>query len=534
MPAPLSGPISTLATRHLGGFAADLVAGRHRDLLAPLVFLAPGETPAAPASAVARAGLARELAAANAGCGHPRAAELAARLADPATAVVVTGQQTGLFGGPLLALVKAAAAARWAAALEAAGRPAVAIFWMATEDHDFAEVAEASVLTAEGPLRLALGADPQPLAPVGLRTVGPAVTGLLDELRERFPAAWFRAWVERLALWWRPEARFGEAFARTLTALLGEGAPLFLDSMAPSLKAAQGPHLAALVERRGEHAAALARREAELARRGLAPQVAPQPGASPLFLVRGQERRRIEWRGPERFALRGLAGEWPVEELLATIAENPAAVSPGVLARPALQDAVLGTTLFLVGPGEAAYLPQASAAHEVLGVAPAAVALRPHALVLDARAREHLAGLGATVEELAAGSEAIAGRLAARAGAGFVAPVRAEVERALDGLRAPAAALDAGLDKPWEKTRESALRALDAFAARVSAAGARHDETAAHRLAQLAALARPGGKPQERVLASAWFAGRWGEAFGARLAAQLDLDPRHLSLVDPG
>lgn len=534
MSAPTFDSPSTLATRHLAGLAAELAGGRQTELLAPLAFLAPGGRLAASPPAVERTALARELAAANAACGHPRAAELAARLADPATAVVVTGQQTGLLGGPLLALVKAAAAARWAELLEAAGQPAVAVFWMATEDHDFAEVATATVLTPEGPLRLGLGADPQPLAPVGLRTVGAPVTAVLDELRTRFPAEWFQAWIERLALWWRPEARFGEAFARTLVALLGGRAPLLLDSMAPALKAAQRPSLTALVERRVEHAAALAAREAELARRGLAAQVAPQPGASPLFLVRGGERRRIEWRGQERFALRGLEGERPVAELLETIADNPAAVSPGVLARPAVQDAVLGTSLLLVGPGELAYLPQASAAHAVLGIRPPQVALRPHALVLDARAREHLAALDATVEELLIRPEAIAGRLAERAGAAFVAPVRSAVARALEQLRDPALALDPALGKSWEKTRDSVAHSLDAFAAKVTAAGARRDETAAHRLAQLSSLAAPGGRPQERVLAAAWFAGRWGESFGARLADQLDLDARRLSLVDPG
>jgi bacillithiol biosynthesis cysteine-adding enzyme BshC len=535
VPAPAADPISTLASRHLSGFAADVVAGRHLDLLAPLSLVAPGTPPAGAAPATAdRVELAAGLAAANAAAGHPRAAELAAKLARAETAVVVTGQQTGLFGGPLLALVKAAAATRWAEALEAAGRPAVAVFWMATEDHDFAEVAQATVLGPDGPLRLTLGEDPQPLAPVGLRTVGPAVAGLLEQLRARFPSEWFRAWVDRLALWWRPEARFGEAFAATLTALLGARAPLFLDSMAPALKLAQRPFLTALVERRAAHAAALAAREAELAARGLPLQVAPQPGASPLFLVRGRERRRIEWRGETRFALRGLDGEWPVEELLATIADNPSAVSPGVLARPAVQDAVLGARVFVVGPGELAYLPQASAAHAVLGVAPPAVALRPHALVLDERSRAHLEELGATVAELLAGPEAIAARLAARAGADFAAPVRAAVERELDRLREPALALDAGLGKPWEKTHESVLRALDAFAARVEAAGARRDETGSHRLAQLVSLSRPGDQPQERVLASAWFAGRWGEGFAARLIDQLDLDARRLSLVDPG
>jgi bacillithiol biosynthesis cysteine-adding enzyme BshC len=525
----------TTATGHLAGLAAELVSGRHRELLGPAGLVAPGTSAAAVPVAPAhdRAALARGLAVANASYGHPRTEELARRLADPATAVVVTGQQTGLFGGPLLSLVKAAAAARWAEALEAAGRPAVAVFWMATEDHDFAEVARATVLGADGPETLTLGEDPQPLAPVGLRTVGPEVTRRLEELAERFPSEWFRAWVERLAGWWRPEARFGEAFARTLVGLLGGRSPLLLDSMLPELKRAQQPHLAALVERRDELGRALAAREAELVGRGFTPQVTPQPGAGALFVVRGGERRRVEWREGGRWALRGAPGEWPLAELEALIADNPAAVSPGVLARPAVQDAVLGPTLFLVGPGELSYLPQAATTHEVLGVRPAAVALRPFALVFDERGREHLAGLGASLEELLARPEAIAARLAEKAGGGFVDPVREAVRERLETLRAPALELDAHLEKPFDKTLESVTRALDAFDPKVRDAAARSDELAASRLEHLRALAAPGGRPQERVLAGAWFAGRYGDGFAPRLADGLDLDARRLSVIDP-
>src|SRR6185437_9230933 len=53
---------------------------------------------------------------------------------------IVTGQQTGLFSGPAYTIYKALSALKLAADLTAAGTPAVAIFWLATEDHDLAEI----------------------------------------------------------------------------------------------------------------------------------------------------------------------------------------------------------------------------------------------------------------------------------------------------------------------------------------------------------------------------------------------------------
>ncbi len=520
----------------LGGLPRDLVGGQACDLLAPLRFLVPGESPTAPSGtppAVERAELARALGVANRSYGHPRADELAAKLAEPSTAVVITGQQTGLFGGPLLTLVKAAAAVRWAEAIEAAGRPAVALFWMATEDHDWAEIAELTVPGANGAHRVSLGDDPQPLAPIGLRAIGGAVDAIVAELAALQASPGYRSWLEELALLWRPEARFGAAFAGQMTRTLGARAPLLVDALLPELKRAEAPHLARLIERRGEAARRQESADAALAARGYALQVHPQPGASALFLLRGHERRRIEWRGDDRFALRGVAGEHPVSELLAALANDPALVSPGVLARPAIQDAVFGTTLQVVGPGELSYLPQVAPVYELLGITAPFVALRPQAVVLDARQARRPEELGIVLAELVADPAAVERQLGERSGGDFVAPVKAEIEARIEALRAPAAALDPSLEKPHAKTRETILHALEMFAAKVVAAAARKDETARARFEQLREVVRPGGKAQERVIGWAHFVGRFGPAFGAALLDQLELDPRRLSVIVP-
>jgi bacillithiol biosynthesis cysteine-adding enzyme BshC len=530
--------IDLLAAGAIPGLPAAWLEARDLELLAPLKLLAPGMLPREAPPAVDRAALAGGLAAANASYGHPRAAELAAKLGDPATRVVIGGQQTGLFGGPLLALVKAAAAVRYAEALEASGAPAVACFWMATEDHDWEEVATATFPAGDELVSLHLGADGSELAPVGLRAVGPGVTPLLATLAEKFPSPWFAAWRERLAGWWRPDARFGEAFARQLAATFGERAPLFVDSMLPELKVAQRPHLRRLVERRAEVESAYVAAESAILARGYSLQVAAQRGASPLFLLRDGERRRIEWVGAARFRLRGGGARHdepePVARLLETIAENPAAVSPGVLARPAIQDAVFGTTLQIMGPAETAYLAQARAVYPLLDVAAPTAALRPQAVVVEARQQEQIAELGSSLAELCLAPEAAEHRLAERGGASFVGERRRELEAFAAALREPALALDRTLEKPWQKTHDTLLQALDAFGAKVEAAAARQDETAHQRLRQLRTALRPGGQPQERAISSAYFPGRHGERFGGALLDQLGLDPRLLCVVDPG
>lgn len=558
------------------------LGGGDLDLLAPLRFVAPGQLPvmppvptaagAGPAGASSRAELASALLASNRSYGHPGAEGACRRLADPATRVVVTGQQPGLFGGPLLTFAKLVAAARWAAALEAAGEPAVAVFWVATEDHDYAEVASATVLTADGPRSFDLGPDTQPLLPVGMRSLSPAVTEVLRGIAAAVPGERYAEWLRTLAGWYQPDARFGEAFCRVTAGMLGTRCPLLLDAMHPALKAAERPWLARLIERRGQLAEALARQDAAVQGRGYELRVTPQPGASPLFLLRHGQRRRIEWRGDEGFALRGTAARagtggaagtdgaadagdtavtggagdtdgvdrqerqadtGGVGELLRILDENPSVMSPGVLARPAIADAVLGTTLQVLGPGELSYMPQAAAVYDVLEIEAPWVALRPQALVLDAAKAQHLEATGLTLAELLGERSRLDRLLAERAGGDFVAPVRRHLEAALDELRTPALAADPNLERPLAKTREQVLRAIDLFAEKAMPSLARRDEVQSRRVEALRQICLPGGKLQERVISAAHFHGKYGDRLVASFWEQLELDPTFLSVILP-
>jgi uncharacterized protein YllA (UPF0747 family) len=561
---------------------------RDLDLLAPLRFAppaaAPPEAPALPAIGAllaaaprpgaatlrARAELAAALEVSNRSYGHRAAAAGCRRLADPATRVVATGQQPGLFGGPLLTFSKLVAAARWAAALEAAGEPAVAVFWVATEDHDYAEVANATVLTAGGPRRFDLGppAEDETLLPVGMRALTPAVGDVLRGMAEAVPGESYAAWLRTLARWYLPEARFGEAFCRAVAHMLGEHCPLLLDAMHPALKAAERPWLARLIERRQALEEALAQREERITARGYSLQVSPQRGASPLFLLRHGARRRIEWRGADGFALRGAApgaspavaagatpaaapgrmaaggaasgraarrsgGSESVADLLRIVEENPTVVSPGVLARPAIADAVLGTTLQVLGPGELSYIGQAAAVYPVLELPAPSVALRPQALVLDAQQIHRMEEAGLTLADLLGPRARLDRILAQRAGGDFVAPARGRIEAELDALRAPALAADADLERPLARARARVLRALDLFAGRAMPALARRDAVLYRRIEALRQACLPGGQLQERVVSAAHFQGKVGDRLAAGFWEQMDLDPRYLSVIVP-
>jgi len=513
----------------LPSLPAAWLAGDDRDLLAPLRLVLGGDAlPSAPR--VDRRQVAVGLERANRSYGHPAAAELARKLADPATRVVIAGQQPGLLGGPLFTLLKMVAAARWAAALSAAGEAAIPLFWVATEDHDWDEAAWFSVWTKEGERRLDLGADPAALVPLGMRTFGAGIDGALAELRVLFPYEPYASWIETLGRWYRPDARFGEAFCRLAVAMLGERCPLLVDAQLPEIKAAQRPLLLRLVEERDAVEAALVAAEQRITARGHALQVAPQHGAAPLFVLGTHpesglpERRRVAWSDGERFTLRGAHERpRPIDELRALIAGNPGAVTPNVLSRPPLQDAVLGTSVQIMGPGELSYLPQAAPLYPLLGVEAPAVAPRPRALLLEEKQLAALGDLGLPAELLLAPEGDVERALAARGESDPVAPAAARALAELEALRSPALAWDPNLERPWEKTHEQVKTAFERFGDKLTRARAQRDQVAMRRLQGLREYCAPHGTLHERVLAGAHFRGRFGPEAIAMLLERLDL-----------
>ena len=527
--------LDLLASGRLAPLPSAFLRGDDHELLLPLRFKAPGAADLAQLPVVAppasRATLAAALGAANAHYGHPRAAELAARLADPATAVVVSGQQPGLWGGPLLALVKALAAVKYAAALEAAGVKAVAVFWVATEDHDWAEATRAVLPGRQGPLEIALGADPQPLRPLAERSWGDGMAAANAQAEELFgggPA--LERWQQQVASLFTAEAPVGESFCRLFASMLGERAPLLLDAALPALKEAERPFLRRLIEERHQLDAAYAAAEARVEARGHALQVRPQRGVSPLFLVRDGERRRIEFPGAETWALRGVAGsEAPIATLLQLADEQPHCLSPGVLARPAIQDAVLGSSLQVMGPAELSYLVQASAAYAVLGIAAPATTLRPQALLLEERQAGWLEELDLPLAELLEGP--IEKALTARLGGNLVEAARREVNRLLHELRQPLIDLDGSLEAPWRKSQEQIDRTLEQLEAKATAAAARRHEVQFRRLEQLKQAILPQDHLQERIVVAGYFYARFGANLASALLDGLDLGARRLSVI---
>jgi uncharacterized protein YllA (UPF0747 family) len=270
---------------------------------------------------------------------------------------VIAGQQTGFAGGPLYTLVKIATLLRMKRDNEARGIPTTVFFWLATEDHDFAEVASIAFPAGDARaqrdlvyLRAARAVETRDV--VGPLPVPPV---LIDELLAFFD-------ISRPP-WLREGISFRDSFAELIASVFPRDVVL-VDALLPELRRAGAPLFESIASKWDAIQKSLSDRAAELTAAGYTPQVAPRENGQYTLLY------AIDDRGNRDIA------EKPVA---------PERTSTSALTRPLLQDSVLQPDVFVGGPAEVAYYAQIAPLHELLGVAMPRVALRAHALVAPKR-----------------------------------------------------------------------------------------------------------------------------------------------------
>jgi len=199
---------------------------------------------------------------------------------------VVSGQQVGLFTGPLYTVYKALSAVKLAECMSQRGIKAVPVFWLATEDHDFPEVAKAEIINRD--CVFSSVSAPSALHPEGLPvgrvvlddSLQPTIQNLLSEL----PQTEFSDDLEKLLREaYQPGRTYGEAFARMMSQLTGPKGLILLDPLDPQLKQLAAPLYAQAAQRAHEIALAIVNRSRELEAAGYHAQVAPSENSFPLF-----------------------------------------------------------------------------------------------------------------------------------------------------------------------------------------------------------------------------------------------------------
>jgi bacillithiol biosynthesis cysteine-adding enzyme BshC len=461
----------------------------------------------------------------------PAAQEAAASLTHPDTVAIVTGQQAGAFGGPLFTLHKAITALQLArrtrTSLEV---PAVAVFWVDAEDHDWKEVASCSVLDPEYQVRTVTlpapaGASELPVAALRL-TDGVART--LDELQAGLAQTEFTAWLlEGLRTAYRPGHGMADAFARWLETLLGPHGLVVFDSSDVDVKPLLRGVFAKEIAWPG-HTADLAARAGELMRsRGHAPQVIPQPDSVALFHLDGQ--RRPIRRHADGFAIGDAAVS--ADALAREVTAHPERFSPNVLLRPIAQDTLFPTICYVAGPSELAYLGQLRDIYAHFGVPMPLVHPRATATLVDAATQRFFRKYDVSLQDLQQQDESALNRLLQSQIPSSVEDALSEAEaaihRSMHRVIDAIPAIDPTLAGAARTTLGKMEHELKGLKGKMIQAAKKRDETLRRQFVRAQAQTFPHGHPQERVLGFVHFLNLYGPALIDRLLEELPLDLGH-------
>jgi len=443
---------------------------------------------------------------------------------------VVTGQQVGLFGGPLFTPFKAATAVARARAATAAGRPHAAIFWLASEDHDFAEIDHVTFPAGRELKKLAYTDASTAQRPVGGILFDERIVPLIDQAWELLGAS---DAMDTLAAAYRPGRTFAQAFQEFYSKAFAAQGLLVLDAGGRAVHRLGAPVLRAGLEQADELHAALTARNAELEAAGYHMQVAVGAQSSLLFLVDGKTGARL--------ALKRIApnaaepqGSWQAgrqafstAELVGILEAEPERISPSALLRPVFQDFLLGTSLTIGGPAEIAYFAQSAVLFErILGhVTP--VQPRFSGTLVEPAIGEVMRRHELTIERVFAETpDSLAQMLAARAmpieGKQKIAAAGQALDAELEPLLEWMGRLDAGLGRSAE-TAASKMRYQMNRLRRLAANFQLQQEASLRRHADAICQALyPGGVLQERVIGAAYFMARYGFELAEEISVQAE------------
>jgi bacillithiol biosynthesis cysteine-adding enzyme BshC len=447
----------------------------------------------------------------------------------------VTGQQVGLFGGPLFSIFKALTAVKLAEQATASGVDCVPVFWLATEDHDLAEVNHVALLCEHGlpePFAVeshAFQNNAVPDAPVGtikfgaeIESVVERAAGLLGESNSEVTT-----WLREA---YRPGESLGSAFALLFARLFADFGVILLDPADADFHELAKPLFRAAIVRASELDEALLARGKAIEAAGYHQQVKVTSATTLLFEVKDGARTVIRRKNNGGNGGEFVVGDEKVssQELISRIDEAPEKFNPNVLLRPVVQDYLLPTLVYTGGAAEVAYFAQVAVVYEKLLGRVTPILPRFSATLVEPKPERILARYQLGLTDVLLGPEKVREAIAARSLPselqGRFDDAYASVERSMAAVRDAIGKLDSTLLDTAESAKSSMVHQIDRLRARVARAEQQRNEVITRHADALSNALFPHKALQEREVAGVSFVARYGTALLADLYQQVHPD----------
>lgn len=455
-------------------------------------------------------------------------------------AAIVTGQQVGLFGGPMFSLYKALTAVKLAAEASAAGVDAVPVFWIATYDHDLAEVNHVALPKADGGLEvIATPSHAAPGAPVSAVRLGEEIVSVVEQAATLLGDGDATTLLRET---YRPGETLGTAFARLFARLFADWGVIVLDASDPALHRIAEPIYRAAIEKSFLLSSDLIDRGIQLEGAGYHQQVKVADSSVLLFMLRDGARTAIhhrpyEYGGDEFLIGSGSTAEkisqW---ELLKLIESAPEQFSPNVLLRPIVEDYLLPTLAYTGGSAEAAYFAQAGAVYELLLGRVTPIVPRYSATIIEPKMQRLMEKHGVSVSEVLAGYEPLRQKIAAKNVPEDLQAAFERTRKTLEGnlatIKEKLTALDPTLVDAAETSGSKIQHQLEKLYSQAARAEAQKGALVARHAEILSQSLYPGKELQERAIGGVYFLARYGKDLLGELYDSIQPDCHDHQIVE--
>jgi len=457
-------------------------------------------------------------------------------LRDPHTVCLFTGQQAGLFGGPLLTLVKALGIIKAARLYsEQLDRPVLPIFSIAGDDHDFEEAGHTYLLDRGGSVTrhaYKCTADIAPaVADIKLddsEELDRLLRQLHDSLGESdFTSELYRV-IERA---YTQDATLVSAFGKLMAHFTQDLGLILFNPADAEVKQVAAPFFRVLIEKQDQLHTVLSDTGQRLVQSGYHIQVEKSPEAASLF-------HHQPGRFPIMYRDGGFAaGEefWTKSELLDEIEVHPEQFSPDALTRPVMQSFLFPVLSQKCGPSELAYMAQLNPLFNLFNrTAPLHVA-RPTLTIVEKRIKRLMDDMGITFEQMTSDVEQVVNRVLGETFPvnlqGSMSDLREKIARQFDKFADEALSFEPGQKRNAEQVKGKIDHLLKGFEAKLFAAHKKKSQHLRDRVYRIANTIYPRRDLQERTINICSFLARYGPGVVQYIFDRMDCEETSHQLI---
>ncbi|GGM20526.1 putative cysteine ligase BshC [Paraliobacillus quinghaiensis] len=280
------------------------------------------------------------------------------RLNDPNSVVVIGGQQAGLLSGPLYTIHKIISIIAFAKKQEKAlGQPVIPVFWIAGEDHDFAEINHVLFPEQNRMKKHTISQRVTEKRSVSELPIDHVITSeWLDTLFSQLNET-----INTKEIYEQTKQALGQSdtyvdFFASFISLLFKGEGLVLiDSGNASVRQLEKKYFQEMIKKQPEISSAVYQQLQAVRQAGYSVSVDVNEGDGHLFYHLNGERILLVKTGPDTWEGKNQECQFTTDELLAIAEEAPARLSNNVVTRPLMQECLFPTLAFMAGPGELGY-----------------------------------------------------------------------------------------------------------------------------------------------------------------------------------